>query len=69
MPLAATWRDLEMVTPSAVSQAEKDEHRMILLMSGIFKKVPYELIYKTKSYCTHVENNLSVTGQGVRREE
>ena len=35
MPFAATWMDLEMITPSEVSQAEKDKSHMRSLISGI----------------------------------
>ena len=32
---AATWMDLESITPSEISQTEKDRHCMISLMCGI----------------------------------
>ena len=35
MPFAATWMQLEMITLSEVSQKEKDNYRMILLICGI----------------------------------
>ena len=35
MPFAATWRDLEMITLSEVSQTEKDKYHMISLIWGI----------------------------------
>ena len=38
MPFAATWRDLETVILSEVSQTVKDKHHMISLIWGIFKK-------------------------------
>ena len=56
MPFATTWKDLEIITLS------DRKISMILIICGIFKKVTYELTYKTKSYCTYVENKLSVTG-------
>ena len=34
MPFAATWRDLEIVILSEVSQTEKEKYRMILLICG-----------------------------------
>ena len=39
MPLAATRRDLEVVTLSEVSQAEKEKYRMTFLMWGIQKEM------------------------------
>ena len=35
MPFAATWRDLEIIIVSEVSQTEKDKHHMIPLICGI----------------------------------
>ena len=35
MPLAATWMDLEITILSEVSQAEKDNYHIILLICGI----------------------------------
>ena len=35
MPFAATWRDLEIVILSEVSQTEKEKYRMILLICRI----------------------------------
>ena len=35
MPFAATWTDLEIVIPSAVSQTEKDKYHVMLLIRGI----------------------------------
>ena len=35
MPFATTWMDLEIVTPSKVSQKEKDKFHMISLICGI----------------------------------
>ena len=34
MPFATTWRDLEIITLTEVSQTEKDKY-MILLICGI----------------------------------
>ena len=44
MPFAATWMDLEIVTLSEVSQAEKDKYHMISLICGVLN----ELISKTE---------------------
>ena len=35
MPFAATWMDLEIITPSELSQTEKDKYLMISLICGI----------------------------------
>ena len=35
MPLAVTWRNLEIVILSEVSQTEKDKYHMISLICGI----------------------------------
>ena len=35
MSFAATWRDLEIIILSEVSQKEKDKYHMILLICGI----------------------------------
>ena len=35
MPFAATWRDLEMITLSEVSQKEKEKYHTIALTCGI----------------------------------
>ena len=35
MPFAATWIDLDIIIRSEVSQKEKDEYHMILLICGI----------------------------------
>ena len=35
MPFAATWRGLEFITFSEVSQTEKDKYHMISFICGI----------------------------------
>ena len=35
MPFAATWKELETLTLSEVSQKEKDKYHLISLTSGI----------------------------------
>ena len=35
MPPALTWKDLEMIIPSEVSQREKDKYHVISLKGGI----------------------------------
>ena len=42
MPVAATWMDLEIVRLSEVSQIQKDNYHMILLICGIYKKGGYK---------------------------
>ena len=50
MPFAVTWRDLEIVILSEVSQTEKDKNHMISLICGILKKNGInEPIYKTET--------------------
>ena len=48
MPSAATRIDLGMITRSDTSQKEKDKHRMILLICGIYT-ITNKLIYKTET--------------------
>ena len=38
MPFATTWMNLEIITPSEVSQTEKDKHHVISLTGRIFLK-------------------------------
>ena len=38
MPFVAIWMDLEIIILSEVSQTEKDNYHMILLICGILKK-------------------------------
>ena len=35
LPFATTWIDLEDMTPSEISQTEKDKYRVIPLIGGI----------------------------------
>ena len=35
LPLAATWKDLEGIMQSKISQTEKDKYCMMLLVCGI----------------------------------
>ena len=35
MPFAATWKQLEIITPNEIGQKEKDKYHMISLMCGI----------------------------------
>ena len=35
MPVAAAWKNLEMITLSEVSQTEKGKHHMISLICGV----------------------------------
>ena len=46
LPFAATWMDLEIITPSEASQIEKDKYHMISFIREILKK--NELIHRTE---------------------
>ena len=48
MPFEATWIDLEIITPSEISQTEKDKY-MISLICGISKIGKNELTQKTET--------------------
>ena len=49
MPVAATWRDLEIVILSEVSWTHKDKYHMISFICGIFlKRVQMNLFTKQK---------------------
>ena len=37
MPLATTWRDLEIIMLSEVSQTEKDKYHLVSLIHGIYR--------------------------------
>ena len=63
MPFAATWKDLQIVIQSEVSQKEKNKC-IILLACGIQKNGTDELICKAE-IVTGVENKLTVTKQGM----
>ena len=47
MPFAATWMDLEIITPSEVSQKEKDKYCITYMWN--LKYDTNELIYKTET--------------------
>ena len=54
MPFATTWKDLEIITLSdrkisMILIDKKEKYHKILIICGIFKKVTYELTYKTKT--------------------
>ena len=61
MPFGATWMDLEIVILSKVSQTQKDKYHMILLISGILKKVN-DLIYKTEVESLMQNSNMFTRG-------
>ena len=50
-PFAATWMDLETITPNEVSQTVKCKHHMISPIRGILKKKKdtNELIFKNRN--------------------
>ena len=39
MPFAATWRDIDIVILTEVSQAEKNKYHMISLICGISNRM------------------------------
>ena len=45
---AATWMDLEIITPSELSRTEKDKYHTISLICGIFKMIQINLFTKQK---------------------
>ena len=47
-PFAAIWMDLEIITLSEESQAEKDKCHMILLRFRVLKKIQMNLFTKQK---------------------
>ena len=49
MSFAATWKDLEIIILSVVSQTEKDKYHLISLICGISKYDTNELIYETET--------------------
>jgi hypothetical protein len=48
MSFAGEWMELENITLSNISQAQKDKYSMFLLICGIYteKKVQYDMISK-----------------------
>ena len=49
MPFIVTWMGLETVTPSEVSQAEKDKYHMVSLVKSRKNKNKNELTHKTET--------------------
>ena len=45
---AAIWMDLEIITPSEVTQTEKNKY-MILLIGGVSNMTQVNLIHKTET--------------------
>ena len=70
MPFAVTWLNLETVTLSEASQAEKDKHHKTLLTCGILKnKKRYKRTYlQNRNGDTDVENKLMITRGQVGTE-
>jgi hypothetical protein len=67
VPFAVTWLNLETITLSETSQAEKDKHHKTLLTCGILKR--YKQTYlQNRNRVTNVENKLMITrGKWGRR--
>ena len=66
MPFAGTWKDLEIIILSEVSQTEKDKYGMITRV--------WNLSYDTKEYVNRTETDSQTWGQtsglpGARRAE
>ena len=65
MPFAVTWRDLESVILSEVSQMEKEKYRMTSLICGIEKEmIQMSLPKKRKQTQRLGEPNYGCQGQG-----
>ena len=62
--LAATWKDLEMIILSEVSQTEKDKHHMISLIRGIQNMTQMNLSIKQKQTRRHRELMLTKGERG-----
>ena len=58
MLFAATWMDLEIITPSELSRTEKDKYHMISLICGIFKMIQINLFNRNR--LTDIENKCMV---------
>ena len=70
MPVAATWMDLEIVRLSEVSQIQKDNYHMILLICGIYKKGGYKWTYlQNRSSVMDVENERLPGDKGRGRDK
>ena len=61
MPFAATWMDVEIIILSKVSQKEERQILYITYMWNLKKNDTYELIYKTGTKVTDIENKFIVT--------
>ena len=53
MPFAATWMQLEIITPSEVNQKEEDKYHMISLLCGIENMAQMNLSTKQKQTHRH----------------
>ena len=62
MPFVATWKDLEIIILSEVSQTKKDKCCMILLICGIQKSGTNERIYNTEIDSQTQKTNLWLPG-------
>ena len=64
MPFAATWMDLEIITPNEVSQTEKKTPYAITYMWNL-KYDTSQHIYKTEQTHRHIEQTCGYQGGGV----
>uniref|UniRef100_A0A8D0Z5E3 DUF1725 domain-containing protein n=1 Tax=Sus scrofa TaxID=9823 RepID=A0A8D0Z5E3_PIG len=62
MPFTAPWMQLEILTPSEVSQKEKDKDHMIVLICGILNMAQMNLSTKQKQTHRHGEQTCSCQG-------
>ena len=56
MPFAATWMDLEIITPSEVGQKEKDKYHMSFICGICFKMIQMNVFTKQKDPQTQKKN-------------
>ena len=60
MPSAATWRDLEIIILSEISQTQKDKYHMISLACGVLKNM-IQMNLQNRNRPTNLEKELMFT--------